>query len=113
MRLLYESTETITTPIIQGYLNGGHYRDIFIQEIKDKKLDLPKIQSYLRNFKNETKIKKAIVSKEEMQDKLQVLKAEKRKIFFKIAKNQNKRSVTLHPLQTQTDKKVTYLSKKR
>lgn len=113
MRLLYESTETISSPIIQGYLKGGHYRDIFIQEIQEKKLDLPKIQSFLRNFKNEKKIKKSIVSKEELQEKLQVLKAEKRKIFFKIAKNQNKRSVSLQPLKTQTDKKVTYLSRKR
>lgn len=114
MRLLYEVKEDITPAVLHSYLNGGHYRDIFIQEIQEKNLDLDRIQNFLQNFKKEKKTIKSIVSKEELQDKLQVLMAEKRKIFLKIAKNQNKRSVvTLPPILTQNDKKVTYLSKKR
>ena len=111
MRLLYESTETISSRIVTGYLEGGHYRDVFLKEIQEKKLNLQEIISFLRNFKNE-KIRKKKVSKEELLDKLLLLKAEKRKIFFKIAKNQNKRSIIpiQHPVES--DKKV-YLSKKK
>ena len=110
MRLLYESTENISSRMVTGYLEGGHYRDVFLKEIQEKKLNLQEIISFLRNFKNE-KIRKKKVSKEELLDKLLLLKAEKRKIFFKIAKNQNKRSII--PIQpVESDKKV-YLSKKK
>lgn len=110
MRLLYESSETISQEIVKAYLNGGHYRDLFIKKIQERNLNLSEIVLFLRNFKNE-RITKKKVSREELLEKLDVLKAQKRKIFFKIAKNQNKRSVTLQPLQM--DKKVTYLSKKK
>ena len=89
MRLLYESTETISDQLVNVYLTGGHYRDVFIKDINEKSLNLPEIVNFLRKFKNE-KLEKKELSKEDLQGRLQILKAEKRKIFFKIAKNQNK-----------------------
>lgn len=106
-RFLYESTEEIKEEMIQGYLKGN-YRDFIIKEISLNRVSLEKIQQFLKNNQSVKNSKNAI-KKEEILEKLDNLRQEKRKIFSKIAKNQNKFSTT-H--QTQESKKV-YLSLKK
>jgi hypothetical protein len=104
-RLLYESTEEIKEEMIQGYLKGN-YRDYMIKQISLNAVSKEKIKEFLQT---NTLVKNAknSVKKEEIQASLENLRQEKRKIFSKIAKNQNTKTT----VKTIESKKV-YLSSK-
>lgn len=108
MRLLYESSEIPSQAVIKGY-SKGNYRDFIISEISKGKVELEKIVEFLVKNKVKNSLENVVISREKILEKLEVLKGEKRKIFSKIAKNQNK---IFHKTLHSMEKKV-YLSNKK